>query len=76
MKSFIETDFARACYEIAPTVGLINGGVCHAKLGYGKDVVSSHNTSEAAFNALGYKWCGQSRTIDASNVKVQVVKKA
>lgn len=67
---FTEKDFWKACYDYNPVVALLDGGVCHAKLGFSPDVVSSHFSTPETLKKSGYVKCGESPRINIGSVKV------
>jgi len=70
LDKFTEKDFWEACYKKNPSVALLDGGICHAKLGYDREVISSHYTNSDKLQKSGYVKCGESAKIDLKGMKV------
>lgn len=67
---FTEKDFWEACWRQNPNVALLDNGICHAKLGYARDVVSSHYTTTDVLIKNGYVKCEESLKLDLKGMKV------
>ena len=70
LEAFTERDFWAACHAVNPVVALLDKGICHAKLGYASDVVSSHYTSIDTLKKNGYVKCEESLRLDLKGIKV------